>query len=66
VLAHPRGPVHVRIAHQRKAGLHALLDESVGEDIVDMWFGFSRHCNFPKRQLDMVVKIFKTEKIERE
>ena len=46
LLGQSRRPVHVRIAHQRKAGAHALLDEGLGKDIVDMQFGFSRHrCN---------------------
>ncbi|MNC98084.1 hypothetical protein D3C83_159420 [compost metagenome] len=43
LLGHSRAPVHVRIAQQRKTGAHALLDEGLGKDIVDTWFGFTRH-----------------------
>ena len=40
-------PVHVRITHQCKTGAHALLDEGLRKNIVDMQFGFVRHnCTF--------------------
>ena len=35
LLGQARGPVHVRVPKERKAGRHALLQEGLGEDVVD-------------------------------
>jgi hypothetical protein len=48
LLSQTRSPVHVRIAHQRKAGARTLLDKGLGKDIVDVWLGFVGHrCILP-------------------
>src|SRR5262245_41678080 len=44
LVGQPGGPIHVRIAEEREAGLHLLLREGVGEDVVHAELVFSLHA----------------------
>ncbi len=55
LLGQSRGPVHVRIAKQREAGAHALLDEGLREDVV--YAGLCVGLHSETRAMDMSVTL---------